>query len=104
MPGGAEAPKVWHALAAEVGEPEGVRTIVFDLVLEAGDCFRVVRFAAEPGEEAVEAAQALARGLPAERLSAEIKSLASEGVAGAWHPDLELFEEAALAALTALSG
>jgi hypothetical protein len=92
--------EVLRASAAEVGEPQGVRTIVFDLVLEleAGACV-VGRFDAEPGEAAVEVARQLAAGLPPERLGASIKSLAADGSASDWYPDLEAFEEAALRGL-----
>ena len=45
--------RILHALAAEVGEPEGVRTVVFDLLVErkATGCV-VCRFDADPGPEA----------------------------------------------------
>lgn len=94
---------VRRALAAEVGEPQGVRAIVFDLVVASRDGgFDVLRFDAEPGDEATERARELALRLPAERLCAAIKSLAHEDVVGDWHPDLEAFEEAALASLVSL--
>mgnify|MGYP001822848488 CR=1 FL=1 len=58
-------------LAAEVGEPQGVRTVVFDLVVDGGaGSFAVCRFDAEPGEDAVAVARAIAGALPAERLGA----------------------------------
>jgi hypothetical protein len=95
---------VRRVLAAEVGEPQGVRTVVFDLVVGAsGGAFEVVRFDAEPGEAAVAAARLLARHLPVERLAASIKSLAHDDLVGEWYPDLETFEEAALAALAGLA-
>src|SRR2546427_5478968 len=44
---------VLGAVAAEVGEPEGVRTIVFDLLAQAGRGARVaLRLDAEPGDAA----------------------------------------------------
>jgi hypothetical protein len=93
------------ALAAELGEPQGVRTIVFDLVVDrkAGS-FTVCRFDAEPGEDAVAAARLIAGALPAERLAASIKSLAADGVTWRWYPDLESLEEDALALLVDLGG
>jgi hypothetical protein len=95
--------RVRRALAAEVGEPQGVRTVVFDLALHGPDPDRIeaLRFDAEPGEAAVALARALTGWLPPERLAASIKNLASEGPAEEWHPDLESFEEHALAALAA---
>jgi hypothetical protein len=97
--------EVEWALAAEVGEPQGVRTIVFDLVVGRGaGSFAVCRFDAEPGEDAVATARVIAGGLPAERLAASIKSLAADGVTCRWYPDLESLEEAALALLVDLGG
>jgi hypothetical protein len=90
-------------LAAEVGEPQGVRTIVFDLVVDrSAGSFAVCRFDAEPGEDAVAAARAISGALPAERLGVAIKSLAVDGVTGRSYPDLESLEEAALALLVDL--
>ena len=98
--------RVQRALAAEIGEPQGVRTVVFDLVVgaERDGGFEVARFDAESDETAVAAARALARALPAGRLSAAVRALASEGRARDWFPDLAAFEEAALAALAARIG
>jgi hypothetical protein len=82
------------ALAAEVGEPEGVRTIVFDLLAQTrGGCV-AVRLDAEPGEPASEVAQTVAAAL-GDRARPSIKSLALDGVATLWFPDLESFEETA---------
>ena len=53
--------RVAHVLAAEVGEPEGVRAIVFDLLWPEGEGWRVLRLDAEPGEEAMQLAQAIQR-------------------------------------------
>jgi len=90
---------VERVVVAEVGEPEGVRTIVCDLVRRAfGGGFKAHRLDADPGE----AAQALARGLEAglgPRASAGLKSLAGDGLATRWYPDLAAFEEEALAEL-----
>jgi hypothetical protein len=91
---------VLRAVAAEVGEPQGMRTVVFDLVVgrsEGG--YSLLRFDAEPGDPAQEAARALARRLPPERLGGSIKSLASDGGPADWYPDVESFEEASLIAL-----
>jgi hypothetical protein len=95
---------VRRALAAEVGEPEGVCTIVFDLVVERvagadGCAFGIRRLDAEPGEGAMKWASALERCLGAERCAPSIKSLAAEGTPSRWYPNLEEFEAAALQSL-----
>ncbi len=92
--------RIERALAAEVGEPEGVRTVVFDLVVGEDDgSWRAYRLDADPAGSAAEVARAIAVALGPERAGAAIKNLAAEGRPGAWYPDLESFEEAALAAL-----
>ncbi len=88
--------RVLRALAAEVGEPEGVRTIVFDLITEIADgSCRVCRLDAEPGYEAQGVASAIAIGVGPERCDASLKNSATDGYPGRWFPDLEAFEEAA---------
>jgi hypothetical protein len=88
------------AVAAEVGEPEGVRTIVFDLVLGRDrDGWRAARLDADPGPVAEEIARAIHAGIPVERRGPSIKSLATDGVPSWWFADLEGFEEAVVAAL-----
>jgi hypothetical protein len=86
---------VLGAVAAEVGEPEGVRTIVFDLLAQASRGQRVaLRLDVEPGEPAAALAQVIAAAL-GERARASIKSLAADGIPSLWFPDLESFEEVA---------
>lgn len=93
---------VHYALAAEIGEPQGIRIVVFDLVMgDADEPWQILRFGAEPGEDAEAAAQVLAEVLPPQRLGAAVKSLASETVVGEWYPDLPTFEEAAVSLLAA---
>lgn len=90
------------AVAAEVGEPEGVRAIVFDLVLgrdERG--WRAARLDSEPGEPAEEIARAIHCGVGQSQRGPSIKSLASDGVPSWWFADLGGFEEAIVAALGA---
>jgi hypothetical protein len=80
-------------IAAEVGEPQGVRTIVFDLLAadhEGG--WIAFRSDAEPGQSAMELARALQIGVGLERASASLKSLASDAIPTRWYPDLETFE------------
>ena len=86
---------VLGAVAAEVGEPEGVRTIVFDLLAQASRGERVaLRLDVEPGEPAAALAQVISAAL-GERARASIKSLAADGIATLWFPDLASFEEVA---------
>ncbi len=87
------------ALAAEVGEPEGVRTIIFDLVVDRisgpdGSAFEIRRLGAEPGEEAMEWASAINRALAPQFSAPSIKSLAAEGAPSSWYQNLEEFESA----------
>lgn len=96
--------RIRTALAGEVGEHEGVRTIIFDLVVDRvvsseGVYFLICRLAAEPGEEAMNLAAAIARAL-GDNASQGIKTLAAEGCSNLWYPDLEEFEVAAVGSLT----
>ena len=89
--------RILRAVASEIGEPEGIRIIVFDLLVGLeGDGCDVVRLDAEPGEEAMTLALALERALDSSRLTGSIKSLATDGTPTRWYPDLESFEAAAL--------
>jgi hypothetical protein len=81
--------RVLHALAAHVGEPEGVSTVVFDLVVERkeADCL-VRRFDADPGEAAQTVARALVEALGRGRCSRSLIELANEGIAARSYSDL----------------
>src|SRR5215471_1418472 len=92
--------EIWFAVAAEVGEPEGVRAIVFDLVVgrdERG--WQALRLDAEPGPFAEEVARATQSSVARARCGPSIKSLAHDGVPSQWYPDIESFEEAVAAAV-----
>ena len=95
--GGRRAVLEWrhvrHVLAAEVGEPEGVRTIVFDLVARADGDWVAYRLDAEPGEEALQMARRIERSLAAGCSSASLKSIAADGIPTRWYPDLKSLEE-----------
>ncbi len=81
------------ALTAEVGEPEGVRTIVFDLIVASDDeIYQIRRMDAEPGEDAMELARILGDRLGPDRTTASIKSVATDGIASRWYPDIDSFE------------
>jgi hypothetical protein len=91
--------RVVRALAAEVGEPQGVRTIVFDLVVgREGPDWVAYRFNTDPGGDAVAVARAIQRAL-GDRAAPSIKSVAEDGTPTRWYPDLQSFEEAVLRAL-----
>jgi len=97
--------RVLRAHAAEVGEPQGVRAVVFDLVFERdGPHWRVLRFSAETGDEAIEVAQQLSAALPTGFLTASLERLTSEGTPGEWHPDPASLDESGLVALVATFG
>lgn len=89
--------RIERALAAQVGEPEGVRTIVFDLVVERKreECL-VCRFDAEPGAAAQAVAQELVRRLGRTRCSRSLLELAAEGAPTRAFPDLASLAEDAL--------
>lgn len=89
--------RILHALAAYVGEPEGVCTIVFDLVIERKEteCL-VCRFDADPGEAAQNAARALVDRLGRARCSRSLADLAKEGMPTRSYPDLDSLAEASL--------
>ena len=85
--------EVITAFTAEVGEPEGVRTILFDLLVARGDeGFAIRRFDADPGEDAKALAEILSQRLAPDCLTASIKSVATDGLASRWYPDIESFE------------
>ncbi len=91
---------VQRAFAAEIGEPEGVRTIVFDLVIgvEGKECLSL-RFDADPGPVARSVARTVVEGVGSQRCDASLRRLADEGLTQAMHPDLEPFDEACLEAV-----
>jgi hypothetical protein len=89
--------RVRRAFAAEVGEPEGIRTVVFDLVIgiEGSECL-ALRFDAEPGDDARSIARAIELGLGPDLCDASLHTVAAEGFAPFTHPDLEPFDAACL--------
>ena len=94
--------RVLRAHAAEVGEPQGVRAVIFDLVFARdGPRWRVRRFGAEPGDEA---ARQLSAALPTGCLTASLESLASDGTPGEWHPAPASLDESGLVAVVATFG
>jgi len=60
--------RVRLALTAEVGEPDGIRTVVFDLVLDGvGEGWEVCRFDTDPYDDAMAAARAIETGIGADQ-------------------------------------
>lgn len=88
---------VKRVMVAEVGEHEGVATIVFDLAvqIEGPECV-VCRFDAELGEEAQTMARAVELGVGRDRCGVWVREAAIDGWPSRNFPDLESFEEAAL--------
>lgn len=82
--------RVQFALAAQVGEAEGVSTVVFDLVVERKHTdVLVCRFDADPGDSAQEVARQLLMVLGRERCSRSLADLAAEAVPSRCYEDLE---------------
>jgi hypothetical protein len=87
---------VLYALSAQVGEPEGVCTVVFDLVVERkGDECQVCRFDADPGPDAQRLAEQIVAGLGRSRCSRSLIELASDGHPSRMVPDLDAVAESA---------
>ena len=90
------------AIAAEVGEPEGIRTIVFDLLTrDAAGELRLLRLDADLGGDAMDLARELTQGLGPGRKLASIHSLATDGIPARRYSDLDSFEREALVELRA---
>ncbi|MEM7411238.1 MAG: hypothetical protein AAF430_13460 [Myxococcota bacterium] len=79
------------AVAAEVGEPQGVCAIVFDLRVRRAGISHTLRLDADPGEGAIDWARQIAAGIGV-RAGPSIKALAIDGVPSRWFPDLASFE------------
>lgn len=92
--------RVLHASAAQVGEPEGVSTVVFDLLIERkADACLVRRFDADLGDDARAAAHAIVAALGRARCSRSLLALADEGAPGRSYEDLERLAAGSLADL-----
>ena len=92
--------RVKAAFAAEVGEPEGVRTVVFDVAVETrGDECVLCRFDVDPGDEAQALARAIELGVGREQSSASLRTLAREGFPSRHYADLDTLTEATLEAI-----
>ncbi len=88
---------VLYGLSAQVGEPEGVCTVVFDLIVgRKGDACQVCRFDADPGPDAQRFAGRIVAGLGHSRCSRSLLALQADGHPGQWLPDLDSVAEQAL--------
>ena len=90
--------------ASQVGEPDGVRTIVFDLAccrfaFEGDPEPALLRFSIDPSEEPRGAAQRIVDMLGKTACSASLHALAREGATTESHADLQSLDEALLASL-----
>lgn len=83
--------RVAAAHAAEIGEPQGVQTVVFDLTL-SGRPHERCRLEADLGEPAHSLGRAIERGLGRGRCTASLRAVALEGYPTRSYPDLESFE------------
>lgn len=89
--------RVKRALAAEVGEGDAERRVVFDLAVrvEGPECV-ACRMDAAPGEAARALAQAIALGVGRQRCCPSLRATACHGWPTRSHCDLDTFGEAAL--------
>ncbi len=92
--------RVRLALAAAVGEPEGVCTVVFDLALAiSGPECVLCRVDADPISEAPALARAIELGVGRDRCNASLKNLSRENMASRHYDDLDTLTEAHLEAI-----
>lgn len=97
--------RIQAAFAADVGEPEGVRTVVFDVAVEMrGDECVLCRFDVDPGDEAQALARAIEVGVGRELCSASLRALAREGLPSRHYVDLDTLTEATLEAIRFRAG
>ena len=92
--------------ASQVGEPDGVRTIVFDLACcrfafdsEADPEPALLRFSIDPCEEPRGAAQRIVDMLGKAACSSSLHALAREGATTESHVDLQSLDEALFSSL-----
>ena len=93
------------AFADAVGEPEGIRAIVYDLALRRPDpegMRPVLRFSLDPWDGAAEVAKQLVTALGASRCSTPLQILAAEGALPVLHPDLSSLDAERATELEAL--
>ena len=89
--------EIERAFAAEVGEPEGVRAIVFDLAWKsAPDGPVLLRFSFDPSDGPKRPAQLVLESLGEPRCSASLRSLAHDGRASDRFSHVDLLDEALL--------
>lgn len=89
--------RVQVALAAEVGEHQGVATVLIDLAVEVegAECV-VCRLDTDPGAPAQSLARAVELGVGRDRCHSSLRATANDGWPTRSYPDVESFEGAAL--------
>ena len=91
-----------RAFAAEVGEPEGVRAMVFDLAWSgAPDAPAILRFSVDPSEGPKRPAQHVVEALGAELCSDSLRALANDGRPTEHYSHIDFLDEALLTWLAA---
>ena len=94
--------EIEKALAAEVGEPEGVRAVIFDLVWPAAPPgAAILRFSIDPSDGPKRPAQLLLEALGESRCSGSLLGLAREGRPTARFSHLDQMDDALAEALIA---
>lgn len=94
--------EIGRAFAAEVGEPDGIRAVVFDLVWNDGpDGAVMLRFSVDPSDGPKHPAQLFVDSLGGWRCSASLQSLARDGRATDRFSHVDALDEALLEQLAA---
>lgn len=94
--------EIERVFAAEVGEPEGIRAIVFDLIWTGGPEGPVLlRFSVDPCDGPKHPAQRFVDSLGESRCSGSLRSLARDGRATDCFSHLDTLDEALLETLAA---
>ncbi len=97
---------VEYAYAAEVGEPEGIRAVVFDLLWPSGPSGGggdavILRFSVDPCDGPKQPAQRIVETLGESRCSNSLQSLSRDGRATDCFSHLDFLDQALLQALAA---
>lgn len=86
---------VARAFAGGIGERDGVFAFVFDLVVGFdAPGWVAYRLRADTIDEAMELGREIEAALGPERCAASLRTLAKDGTASSWYPDVQSFEDA----------
>ena len=95
--------EIARAFAAEVGEPEGIRAVVFDLAWPAApECPAILRFSVDPCDGPKRPAQLFLDSLGVASCSNSLRSLATDGRATDLYSHIDLLDEALVTSLVAI--